>query len=474
MAAREWVRLLADPGSFRRWSAGGEHAAVLAGEATVERRRCALVISDFSVQAGTLGVAEGEIVASAFERAVDARLPVLAVCASGGVRQQEGVRGFVQMVKVTEAVRRHREAGLLYAAYLSQPTTGGVYASWGSLANLTFAAPGALIGFTGPRIVELMTGHQQLRGVQVAENLFRHGLLDDVFPAGQLRDRLATLLAALEPAPPPEPAVPPEQAPPAARVPAWTSVRLSRDAGRPSTRELLRTALTQATRLHGDRSGEGDDGSCIAAIGRFRGIPAVVIGNDRGIGVEVARMDVPALRKARRAIAIAGELGLPLVTLIDTPGAATSAEAEEAGLAPEIARCIERMLDFGGASVSVLLGQGSGGAALALLPADRVIAAEHAWLSPISPEGASAIVYGTVDRAAEMAEAQEIAAPRLKEAGIVDEVVAEPVPDRWNELPGRLAAAVEIALRDLLKEAPGERLARRRRRYRGTGGGSGG
>ncbi len=464
LAARDWADLVADPGSFHRTSGWQGPAAVLTGTATIEGHPLTLVISDFEVQAGTLGVHEGDLVASAFEQATAERRPVLAICASGGVRQQEGVLGFMQMVKAIDAVRRHRDAGNLYVSYLCQPTTGGVFASWGSLSQVTWATPGALIGFTGPKVVEMLTGHQELRGVQLSENLFRHGLLDDLFQPNELRSRMATLLRALAP---PRPSQPPGVLPASleAGVSAWESVRRTRDPERPSSRELLKQALTDFTILRGDRAGGKDDTACLAMIGRFLGRPVVVVGSDRGLGVEVERIGVSGLRKARRALRFASEVGLPAVALIDTPGAETTAEAEEEGLAQGIASCISTMLSVKTPTVSVILGQGSGGGALALVPADRVIAAEHGWLSPIAPEGASVIVYGTVTRAAEMAEVQGIVATRLLGEGIVDSVV----PEAGGLLVERLTGEIARALDELATEAGDVRTRRRHERYRQVG-----
>lgn len=467
LAARDWAELVADPGSFHRAPGWRGPAAVLTGGATIEGHPVVLVISDFEVQAGTLGVQEGDLVAGAFDHATAAHRPVLAICASGGVRQQEGVVGFLQMVKAIDAVRRHRDAGNLYVSYLSQPTTGGVFASWGSLSQVTWAAPGALIGFTGPKVVEMLTGHQELRGVQSSENLFRHGLLDDLFAATELRGRMATLLRALSTA---RPEHPPAPAPAALEtgVTAWESVRRTRDPERSSSRELLKHALSDFTILRGDRAGGKDDPACLAMIGRFLGRPVVVVGNDRGLGVEVERIGVSGLRKARRGLRLAGHLRLPALALIDTPGAETSAEAEEDGLAQGIAHCISTMLEVRTPVVTAILGQGSGGGALALLPGDRVLAAEHAWLSPISPEGASAIVHGTVTRASEMAEAQGIVASRLLEAGIVDTVV----PEAGGELVARMTFEIARALDQLSTQPDGVLARRRSERYRRIGGSS--
>jgi acetyl-CoA carboxylase carboxyl transferase subunit beta len=168
---------------------------------------------------------------------------------------------------------------------------------------------------------------------------------------------------------------------------------------------------------------------------------------------------------------LAAELGLPVVSVIDTTGAALSVEAEEGGLAGEIARCLGELTELPVPTVSVLLGQGTGGAALALLPTDRVIAARHGWLTPLPPEGASTIVHGTPEKAAEVAARQHVRAVDLLRAGAVDTIVDER-PDAADEpdaFARRVADAVESELRALLPLSPVDRLVRRRRRYRTLG-----
>ena len=121
-------------------------------------RRVAVVVCEFDFLAGSIGVAAAERITTAVQRATAERLPLLASPSSGGTRMQEGTVAFLQMVKIAAAVRLHKQAHLPYLVYLRHPTTGGVFASWGSLGHLTFAEPGALIGFLGPRVYELLYG----------------------------------------------------------------------------------------------------------------------------------------------------------------------------------------------------------------------------------------------------------------------------------------------------------------------------
>jgi acetyl-CoA carboxylase carboxyl transferase subunit beta len=162
---------------------------------------------------------------------------------------------------------------------------------------------------------------------------------------------------------------------------------------------------------------------------------------------------------------------LPLLTVVDTAGAATTADAEERGLAAEVARSLADLVTLAAPTVCLLLGEGAGGAALALVPADRVVCAQHAWLSPLPPEGASAILYRSTDRAAELAARQGIRSADLLATGIVDRVVAER-PDAADEPVAflrRLARVLEYELLTQLRRDPAERLTARARRHRSIG-----
>ena len=494
--ATELILFVADEGTFEAWdedvvftadaapsertgyarrlaeaeSRSGRNESIVTGRALVNGRALALIAGEFAFLGGSIGTASGERVARAFERATAAQLPVLTLVASGGTRVQEGALAFVQMVKTAQAVRAHRATGLLYVAYLAHPSMGGALASWGSLGHLTFAMPGALIGFSGPRVMDFTTGRSPPPGTQQAENLMRHGLVDEVFPPEALRARVDRLLSALEArdvgarprgATGPEP----EDGDP------WVSVQRSRAADRPGVRQLLEACATNLTFMRGDGHGGGDDRSCIAAIGQLAGIPSVVIGQDRAASDIGARMTPAGYRKARRAMRVAADLRLPLVTVVDTPGAELSAAAEEGGLAAEIARCLLELTELRSPTVSVLLGEGGGGGALALLPADRVVCAENAWLSPIAPEGASAIVHRSVEKAAELARDQGIASWELKRAGIVNMIVAEgdDASRDGAAFLARLTATMRDALTDSITEDADERLAARARRYRAIG-----
>ncbi|WP_301184545.1 carboxyl transferase domain-containing protein, partial [Streptomyces niphimycinicus] len=271
---------------------------------------------------------------------------------------------------------------------------------------------------------------------------------------------------------------------PEAVVPsAEVSIRASRRAERPGVRDLLRVAAEDVSPLSGTGAGEHDPG-LLLALARVGGTPCVVLGHNRRSAREGDTAEGPGegqalgpagLRTARRGMHIAAELGLPLLTVIDTAGAALSREAEEGGLAAEIARCLADMVTLPAPTLCLLLGQGAGGAALALLPADRVVAARHAWLSPLAPEGASAILHRTTERAYEVAARQGVRSADLLAQGIVDRIVEEDssgfgdgsrAPDAFLGRLGHLLGAELAALR---AQDPGERLAARRVRHRRIG-----
>ncbi|MEU0565619.1 carboxyl transferase domain-containing protein [Nonomuraea sp. NPDC005983] len=489
--ARTLIETVLDRGSWKSWDAppadpaepgspyadelaaarvkSGYDESMITGEGTLDGRRVAIVACEFSFMAGSIGVAAAERFVAAAERATREGLPLLAAPASGGTRMQEGALAFVQMVKITAAVQAHRAAGLPYVVYLRHPTTGGVFASWGSLGHVTAVEPGALVGFLGPRVFESLHGYPFPEGVQVAENLFQHGLVDAVVSADDARQIAIKALAVLcaDTSGLAAGAAPEEDLRP---VEAWEAITRSRRDDRPGVRTLLKLAAADVTPLNGSGEGENEPG-LLLALARFGAAPAVVLGQDRRRQRSSSPLGPSGLRVARRGMRLAAELGLPLVTVIDTAGADLSKAAEEGGLAAEIARCLAELVVLDAPTVCLLLGEGAGGAALALLPADRVLCAQHAWLSPLPPEGASAILYRSVDFAPEIAQAQRIRATDLRRDGIVDRVIPER-PDAAYEPEAfceRVGRALEYEIAGLLSESPATRLEARLARYRRLG-----
>ena len=485
VGARELIAGVVDEASFVSWDSppplhdvGEEYAAqlveasrkagtdesVVTGEGLIRGRRVALAACEFRFLAGSIGRAASQRLIRAIERATADRLPLLAAPASGGTRMQEGTPAFVEMVKICAAIARHKAAGLPYLVYLRNPTTGGVMASWGSLGHVTVAEPGALLGFLGPRVYQALYGRPFPEGVQTAENLYAHGLIDGVVPPEELPDIVDRTLAVITAPAAEQVANPPGYVPSA--TDAWDSILRSRNPDRPGVRTFLRLGATDVIPLNGTSQGEAEPG-ILLALARFEGASCVLLGQDRRHQNDLTPLGPGSLRAARRGMQIAQQFRLPLVTVIDTPGAALSPAAEEGGLAGEIARCLADLVTLPSPTLTVLLGQGCGGGALALLPGDRVIAAQHAWLSPLPPEGASAIVHRTPDRAAEMARQQRVSSADLLKDGIVDRVVAE-CPDAAaepEEFCRRLSAVVRYELGELSALSADALRAQRFARY---------
>lgn len=427
----------------------GTDESVLTGRGRVHGRPVAVVANEFRFLAGSIGRASADRIASAVRRATAEGLPVLATTSSGGTRMQEGTPAFVQMVEISRALMAHRAAGLPYLVHLRHPTTGGVYASWGSLGHVTVAEPGALVGFLGPKVYEALNGSAFPEGVQTAENLAAKGVIDAVVSAEDLPLLVDRALGVL--VDPPTVATLPLRAPvswtsSSGGPDVWESIEITRQPERAGVRDLLRHGATGTLRLRGTDEGERDE-TVIVALTRIDGQPCVLVGQDRSRQSATHPMGPAALREGRRAMRLAEELGLPLVTVVDTPGAELSQRAEEGAIAGEIARCIATLTTMTVPTLSVILGQGCGGGALALLPARTVIATEHAWLSPLPPEGASVIVHGDVGHAAEMAAAQRVGSADLLAGGTVQHVVPEVPGESAQDLAVAVAAEIGEQLR---------------------------
>jgi acyl-CoA carboxylase subunit beta len=371
----------------------------------------------FDVMGGSMGAAHGEKVVRAYRRAAEERLPMVVLPASGGARMQEGMVSLIQMARTSSAAMAHGRAGLLSLALLRSPTTGGVYASYASLADVRAAEPGATIGFAGPRVVELTTRSPLPGGSHTAESAYEHGLVDAV-----TSDGAAWLEAALGLR---EAPLPPRRfggvfVHTTFDDSAWGEVEQARLPFRASGTDWAGRLCSSWTELH------GTDPVVRAGLATIEGGRVVVIAMDRHAAD--GRPRPAGYRLAKRAIALAGRLSLPLLTLVDTPGADPGAASEADGIAGEIARTFAAMAELPTTSVSVCVGEGGSGGALALAHADRLLIQEHAVFSVIAPEGAAAILERDAGKAPELATRLKLTSADLLQLGIVDSVVPEPDP----------------------------------------------
>jgi len=498
------IAMLADPGTFREVDRNlisvdplqfmdrkpyrerlvearrqtGLREAATTGICRIEGRRVVLVVFDFEFLGGTMGSVVGEKVARAFEQATRRKIPLVSVAASGGARMQEGMLSLMQMAKVAAAAARHDHAGLAFISILTDPTFGGVVASFASLGDVIIAEPGAQIGFVGPRVIEQTTGTPLAPDSHHAETVLRAGMIDLIVSRDRLRETVAYLVGHLSRGKnAPRRDQRPQSPPTSPGLPAWEHVRLARHAARPQTRDYIAAMTTRFVELHGDRQG-GDDMVIIGGLAELDGETVVVIGQQRSSaappdGATELGMAFPeGYRKALRLMLLGAKFQLPVITLIDTRGANQSYESERRGIAQALARNLATMSTLPTPIVSVIIGEGGSGGALALGLADRVLMLEHAIYSVISPEGAAAILYRDARKAETLSEALKLTARDLHRLGIIDGIVPE--PEGGAHLDPVAAAAVLqrhliSALRALRRLPLSQLLARRYAKYRHVG-----
>jgi acetyl-CoA carboxylase carboxyl transferase beta subunit/acetyl-CoA carboxylase carboxyl transferase alpha subunit len=437
----------------------GESEAVVVGQARIGGTPLVLAVMDFSFLGGSMGVEVGRRVSGAAALALDRDVPLVAVCASGGARMQEGVFSLFQMARVSQAFARLREAGVLSVCVLTDPTYGGVSASFATLGSVLIGERGAHIGFAGPRVVQQTIRAELPVGFQTAEFLLHHGLVDRVESRTDLRPLLIRLLS-LHGARTPldhgltvsdrEDASAPEPSGGAPSEDPWDVVQKARVVERPTTLDYLNAAFDDFVELHGDRA-FADDPAVVGGVASIGGRSVVVIGHEKGHTVRqrVARnfgMPHPeGYRKALRLLDHAETFSLPVVTLVDTPGAHPGPEAEERGQSHAIAEIILRCSRLRVPIVAVITGEGGSGGALALCTSDRLLVQQNAYLSVISPEGCAAILWRTAASAPTAARAMRLGAAHLYESGVATFIVAEP-PGGAHADPTMAARLVREAL----------------------------
>jgi len=404
--------------------------SVLVADAVIHGRRAIVVAFEFGFLGGSMGIAAGERICRAFETAAADKIPLIALTASGGARMQEGMLALAQMPATLLARRELAEAHQPFIAYLRNPTTGGVLASFASSADLLWAEPGATIGFAGPRVVETVTGQAPPADSHTAESALAAALLDEIIEPEQLRARLDDALGVLDGraigAPPAEaPGLEPDAT---ARDPLeiW---RRARDPSRPTGAAYLEAGLPL-------RRGGVDD-TVQAAIMKIGQYTVVAIAQDARSGS--GRTTPAGYRRARRAIATAARLGLPIVTLVDTPGADPSPASERDGVASEIAITFEALLGAPVPTVACVVGEGGSGGALALAACDRLLIQRNAVFSVIAPDAAASILRR--DDLDEVARALRLTSEDLLALGLADGVIDEP----GNILASRAHTARAIA-----------------------------
>ena len=415
--------------------------AIVTGKAEINGLETVIGVCDGRFLMSSMGEAVGEKIARAVERATKERLPVILFACSGGARMQEGITSLMQMAKTSAAIKRHSDAGLLYISVLTDPTTGGVTASFAMLGDVILAEPKALIGFAGPRVIEQTIGQKLPKGFQRSEFLLEHGFIDRIVEREEMKTILSEILQMHQKTGAPrrekrdmQPERP--EAETAAgeeedELSAWDRVQISRMKDRPVGSDYIQTLFTDFMEFHGDRY-FADDKAIIGGIARFHGQPVTVIAQAKGTTTKEnieRNFGMPSpdgYRKALRLMKQAEKCGRPVICFVDTPGAFCGLEAEERGQGEAIARNIYEMSGLRVPVLSIIIGEGGSGGALAMATADEVWMLENSIYSILSPEGFASILWKDSTKAKEAAGVMKLTAHDLYRAGIVEKVFPEP------------------------------------------------
>ena len=501
LSAHERIDLLADAGSFKETLSNlcstdplgfvdrvpyrerleearrktGLADAVVTGLCRIEGQPAVLAVMDFRFLGGSMGSVVGEKIAAACEMAIKKRQPLVAVTCSGGARMQEGMLSLAQMAKTAAAVQRLHAKRVPFIVLLANPTTGGVYASFGSLGDVLLAEPGALVSFAGPRVAKALAGGERAEPPRTAEFLLEKGQIDGVVPRPKSREAIGELLRLCTGGhlkATGRSALPPVRE---TAVGAWAAVERARHDNRPTSLDYLHRILSSFVEIHGDRA-VGDDPAVVCGPADMDGRAVMVIAQERGRREDPTHrgghMRPEGYRKAQRAMSLAAKWGLPLLTLVDTPGADPGLESEAGGLGWSISHSMAVMSDLPTPVLSVVIGEGGSGGALALGVADRVLMMENAIYSVIAPEGAAAILYRDSTQAPSVANSLKLTSHDLMNLGLVDGLVPEPAGGAHLDHE-RAALLLRRAIRDelasLCAEPVSQLVKRRYARWRRIG-----
>ena len=478
------IEMIADEGSFEEWDMDldgmdgppdplqfkgysekikklreqtGLKEAVVTGRVKINGKQAVIGVCDGRFMMASMGYAVGEKITRAVERATNENLPVILFTCSGGARMQEGIISLMQMEKTSAALKRHSDAGLLYVTVLTDPTTGGVTASFAMLGDIIIAEPQALIWFAGPRVIEQTIGEKLPEGFQRAEFLLEHGFVDQIVKRENMKPVLGRILKMHDHVHPDcrkgkeirksdrtEPVQKAgmtekkagkkaaEQEPWSEKsLTAWERVCRSRSKERPVGKDYIDILFEDFVELHGDRYYR-DDPAIIGGIAYFQGICVTVIAQAKGrttkenLERNFAMPSPEGYRKARRLMKQAEKFHRPVINFVDTPGAFCGMEAEERGQGEAIARNLFELSGLKVPVLSVVIGEGGSGGALALAVADEVWMLENSVYSVLSPEGFASILWKDSSRSAEAAKMMKLTAADLKKLGVIERVFPEP------------------------------------------------
>ena len=498
MPAYRRIKMIADRKSFVEWDAEmeeqnplqyrgykeklralqektGLNEAVVTGKCTIKGISVALGVCDCRFMMSSMGEVVGEKITRVFERATEEKLPVILYICSGGARMQEGLVSLMQMAKTSMALRKHSDAGLLYVPVLTDPTTGGVTASFAMLGDIILAEPKALIGFAGPRVIEQTIGQKLPKGFQKAEFLLEHGFIDKIVERDDQRIVLADILKLHENKGQNSSTskvaeshisdksngntVWPKFIPSGSFTP-WEHVQLARAKTRPTGKDYIEALFDDFIEFHGDRHC-GDDAAVIGGVAFFHGHPVTVLAQEKGEGTKenIARnfgmVSPEGYWKSLRLMQQAEKFHRPVICLVDTPGAFCGLEAEERGQGEAIAKNLYTLAGLTVPVLSIVIGEGGSGGALAFAVSDEVWMLEHSVYSILSPEGFASILWKDSKKAPEAAEVMKVTAAHLKELGIIERIIPEEHPASKETLP-EIAEYMKIRMKQFLINQSGK------------------
>ncbi|KQV98911.1 acetyl-CoA carboxylase [Streptomyces sp. Root369] len=398
----------------------GEQESVICGTARVEGTRAVLIAFEFGFLGGSLGERTGDRLEAAYTYARENRLPVVPLVATGGSRMQEGMLALTQLQRVARQSALTREAGLPQIAVLRDPTTGGGWATLGAGADVILALPGAQVGFAGSRV----RPPDADPSAYTAEAQVSAGAADAVVRPEELRRTLGMWLRLLT-----RPSAGTTDAPTdghtteAVPVPAplgttdlpatgWDAVRRARSGERPRAAAYLDAYFTHRAAISGDRCG-GVDPGMLCGFGE-RGGRTIAYAAQTGTATRPA-----GYRTASRLIRLAERLGIPVLTLVDTPGAANDAEAERQGAGAAIADLFTTVASARTPITTLLIGEGGSGGALALAAPGATYATPDSYFSVIAPELAAAILKRPREEVEATADQLRIRPQDLVELGVI-------------------------------------------------------
>lgn len=457
----------------------GLNEAVITGKGSIDGQETAIAICDGRFLMASMGYNVGEKITRMIERATEECLPVIIFCCSGGARMQEGIVSLMQMAKTSAALKRHSDAGLLYISVLTDPTTGGVTASFAMLGDIILAEPKALIGFAGPRVIEQTMKQKLPKGFQRSEFLLEHGFVDEIVERPKMKEALSSYLrlhsenVQLQ--------IPVSKMPVDAetveerKLSAWDRVLLSRQNDRPVGTDYIELLFTDFRELHGDRQ-FGDDGAVVGGVAMFHGRPVTVIVQEKGKTTRenIARgfgMPKPeGYRKVLRLMKQAEKFHRPIFCIVDTPGAFCGMEAEERGQGEAIARNLWELSSLKTPILTVVTGEGGSGGALAMAVADEVWMLENATYSILSPEGFASILWKDAKKADEAAKAMKLTAGDVLKSGVIERVIPEPeelTRETLLEVIARMEPVIEEFMQRYETMSETELLHHRYSRFRG-------